>query len=129
MQINSDIAGQLSAIVNGTSQASTVKTSSVPATSEAPVLSHSENLAFYSAREQGQEQEYLQNEVDTVNKMVNQLQIPLNFSVEVSDNGDYFVRILDEAGKEVKVIPSEKFVQTRERIHAEIKGLIEDSQT
>jgi hypothetical protein len=27
------------------------------------------------------------------------------------------------------VIPSEKFVQTRDRIHAEIKGLIEDSQT
>lgn len=132
MQINSDLAGQqLSAIVHGSSGpgVSNANTESTPVSSEVPPLPRAENSAFHMAREQGQEKEYLQKEVDTVNEMVSEIQAPLNFSVEITDNGDYYVRILDEAGKEVKVIPSEEFVQTRDRIHAEIKGLIEDSQT
>jgi uncharacterized FlaG/YvyC family protein len=135
MQISSDLASQqLSAIVNGPSapkapapQQQEVTKTAAPA--EAPSLSTSENQAYYIAKQQGQEKAYLQEEVEVINQLTNDMSIPLNFSVEISDKGDYFIRILDEAGKEVKVIPSEKFVQTRDKIYAEIKGLIEDSAT
>lgn len=127
MQVNADIASQLSSIVSGASQPSSTPRARTTSNAPAPISAQVQEL--HQARQQGQEQAYLEQEVKAISEQFHDLDIPLNFSVEVSERGDYFIRVLDEAGKEVKVIPSEKFVETRDRIHTEIKGLIEDSQS
>jgi uncharacterized FlaG/YvyC family protein len=121
----SSISLQLDSIVASHAISSSVR----PAGSSSTAPSRVELRALDQARAMGQEKQYLEGEVSKVNELVRSVDAPVKFAVEISGTGDYFVRVYDAAGKEVKTIPTETFVETRERIHAEVKGLIEDSQS
>jgi|SaaInlStandDraft_1057018.scaffolds.fasta_scaffold14915_2 uncharacterized FlaG/YvyC family protein len=84
--------------------------------------------ALHEARAAGNEEAHLRSKVEPLNEVVSELGVDVTFSVEVSEAGDYFVRVLDEDGEEVKTIPGESFVETRERIRENIKGILEDSK-
>ena len=125
MSVNiSAVSHQLDSIVASHATVNTAKasvSSSVPAPS-------AELKALKTARVNGQEGEHLQSEVNKLVPYVSSLEAPLSLSVEVAENGDYFVKVYDSAGKEVKSIPSESFVETRVKIQADIKGFIEDTK-
>ncbi len=70
----------------------------------------------------------LEEQVAAFNSVVKELGASVRFEIEESDAGGYFVRVVDESGKSIKTIPMEEIVRSRERIRAEVKGLIEDSQ-
>ena len=70
----------------------------------------------------------LEQQVAAFNSVVKDLRASVRFEIEESDAGGYFVRVVDESGKSIKTIPMEEIVRSRERIRAEVKGLIEDSQ-
>lgn len=70
----------------------------------------------------------LEQQVAAFNSVVKDLKAAVRFEIEESDAGGYFVRVVDESGKSIKTIPMEEIVRSRERIRAEVKGLIEDSQ-
>ena len=127
MSVNiSAISHQLDSIVASHATVNTAK-ASVSASSVQPSQSV-EMKALHVARSNGQEQQFLESEVAKMVPYVSNVDAPLSLSVEVAENGDYFVKVYDSAGKEVKSIPSETFVQTRVKIQADIKGFIEDSK-
>lgn len=88
-----------------------------------------EVAAFREAEANGQGRAFLQEHVNETNEAIRDLKLDVHFSIEVSASGGYFVRVTDQDGNEVKTIPSESFLETRERIRADIKGIIEDSKT
>jgi uncharacterized FlaG/YvyC family protein len=122
MEINAVTAGvQLDQIVE-----SSAPPANVPPPEKVDPVS-SELKALLEARAEGNEETHLRQKVEPLNDVVKELGIEVTFSVEVSEAGNYFVRVLDENGEEVKTIPGESFVETRERIRENIKGILEDS--
>jgi uncharacterized FlaG/YvyC family protein len=115
----SSVSSQLDAIIAGSAPA----TSSPKPAPAAPAVSE-----LSIARAEGREREYLEEQVSAINGVVDEMGAPVRFDVEVSEVGDFFVRVVNEQGEQIKTIPTETLVHTRERIRAEVKGLIEDSQ-
>lgn len=124
MEINAASAGvQLDQIV----ESSAPQAQTPPPPEKVDVVSV-EVQAFREAKAAGNEEIHLREKVEPLNEVVKELGVEVTFSVEVSEAGDYFVRVLDENGVEVKTIPGESFVETRERIRENIKGILEDSK-
>lgn len=80
---------------------------------------------YQSYRDEGREEEYLKKSADSMNLFFGELNLDVKFKIEASERG-FIVSVLDENGKVVKTIPSEKVVETRQRIREMIKGIFED---
>lgn len=127
MDINTaSLEGQLTEIVQS-SQVSNIDVEE-PQVAPEPTSASPEQLRLNEAREAGREGEYLSSQADQMNRFVKELELDIKFKVEISETGNYLVQVLDDKGDVVKTIPGEAFVETREKIKIQIKGLLEDSQ-
>ena len=93
------------------------------------ITKHSaEYTRLMEARDAGKEAEYLTAQAENMNQFVKELDLNINFNIEVSKTGEYLVQVLDENNNVIKTIPVEAFVEAREKIKIQVKGLLEDSQ-
>jgi len=126
MDLNiSSLEGQLTEIVQNNSSTPVPKAETVEIETSAP---NPELIRLLEARKAGNEGEYLTVQTENMNRFVKELELDINFKVEISENGTYLVQVLDDNGDIVKTIPGEAFAETREKIKTQVKGLIEDSQ-
>jgi len=127
MDINiARLEGQLTEIVQ--SHNTTATASRPEPVKIEPVPNQNLELArLIEARDAGVEAEYLSVQTDQMNRFVKELDLDIKFKVNISDDGYYTVQVLDDKGEVVKTIPGEAFVETRERIKTQVKGLLEDS--
>lgn len=125
MDLNiASLEGQLTEIV----QSHQSNAASLPKVEKVDLPEQSqEYIRLMEAREAGVEGEYLTAQAENMNRFVKELELDIKFKVEVSESGYFKVSVLDEDNKVIKTIPGEAFVETREKIRTQIKGLLEDS--
>lgn len=125
MDLNiASLEGQLTEIV----QSHQNSTETLPKVEKVDLPEQSqEYIRLMEARDAGKEGEYLSAQTENMNRFVKELDLDIKFKVEVSESGYFKVTVLDEDNKVIKTIPGEAFVETREKIRTQIKGLLEDS--
>ena len=128
MDVNiASLEGQLTEIVQKSQTQSIDADRSTQKVSETPAPSE-EQVRLSQARAAGKEGEYLQNQAEQMNRFVQELELDIKFKINISETGNYLVQVLDDDGDVIKTIPGEAFVETREKIKIQVKGLLEDSQ-
>ena len=130
MEINA-LESQLSNIVDSTAAISQSKSKPETepeinsAASQVSEIVSKELEVYHLFKKEGRELEYLEGHTQSMNSFFKELNLNVNFKVESSEVG-YVVKVMDENGEVVKMIPSEQVVQTRQNIREMIKGIFED---